>query len=157
MGKGRKPLPTEVKRLQGTFRKDQSIDHIQGSSLKEIPPHPENFNEMEIKLWDALTTFLYSNKILQNIGLPNIISWCRFMGRHLEAEDWIAENGAIYNATNKEGEVIPKTHPYHRISIETNQQAQRIGAEFGVTPATQTKILASLGYPKNDLDDDDFT
>jgi len=157
MGKGRKPLPTEVKRLQGTLKPYRITDHINTAALAGVPPCPKDFTDQEKKLWDSVTAFLHSNKILQDIGLPNVVSWCRFMHRHLEAEVWIAEHGAVYFNTDREGNTIPKTHPYHRISIESSQQAQRLGAEFGLTPSSQTKIVASLGYLKDDPNDEDFT
>lgn len=154
MGKGRTPLPTEVKKIQGTYKSYREVDHITSVTLDEIPPPPKEFKELEVKLWEALTNYLHPWGLLDNVGLPNLISWCRFMGRHLEAEDWIAENGAVYHTTDKVGNRVPHTHPYHRISVETNQQAQRIGAEYGITPAMRTKIVSTV---KRIKEDDDFS
>jgi len=152
MAKGRIPTPTNVKQIQGTIRKDRQIDHITSEALTEIPDPPEKFNELEVRLWDALTGYLHPWGLLDNVGLPNLISWCRFMGRHIEAEDWLAENGKLYHTTDKNGDRIPHTHPYHRMSVETNQQAQRIGAEYGITPAMRTKILNTVRKIKKDED-----
>ena len=153
MGKGRTPIPRNIKKMQGSINSTREIDHIEGDRLIEIPPHPEEFTELEVRLWDAMTMFLWGNGILQEVGLPNIVAYCGFMPQHLEARAWIRENGGYYTITSRDGNKIHKRHPLQAIAIESMAEARKIGAEFGLSPAMQTKIERKVTRK----DDDDFS
>ncbi len=52
-GAGRKPKPTEIKVLQGTFRGDRHGDEAQ-PDVKGWPEPPAHLNARELELWGAL-------------------------------------------------------------------------------------------------------
>jgi P27 family predicted phage terminase small subunit len=139
MAKGRKKLPTKIKIAKGTFQKCREIQHVEFPVIAEIPPPPKELDGVGEEIYFTITKWLQDRRILQEVGMPSIVSYCFLISRHLKAERMLREEGDVI-----EGKDGPKQNPWHRISIDAQAAANRIAPEFGLTPSSQTKILNSL-------------
>jgi len=137
--KGRKPVPTEVKELRGTARADRMIkDEPEFPIPGRMPSPPASLREDGEKLWRAL------GKLLLDVGLFTAgdaialemlcIAYDRMIraNRQLETRDEVllSENGFAYQ------------NPWLQIANKAWDQVKGMLAEFGLTPAERTRVMA---------------
>lgn len=137
--RGRKPKPTALKKLEGNPGK---------RPLNELEPMPAitmlrcpNWLESEArKEWRRLAPLLISAGILTAADAVTFAGYCQAYARWREAEEQISKLGMIYK-DKVTGKIHP--NPYIAISRAAFTEVKSMAAEFGLTPATRTAIIAN--------------
>lgn len=136
----RKKKPTELKVLQGTFRKDRDGgDPPDFGKLTEVPPPPDSLeNQAKVK-WEQLAPRLVAQGLLQPTDLDMLEAYCMwFQIEHMAR----TELGTEVSLTGAMGGKIK--NPAITVLKEATDQIKKIGALFGLDPPSR----ASLGLGK---------
>lgn len=141
---GRKPKPTELKVVQGTFRKDRAKPREAKASgdLKDCPVH---FGESQKEVWDYAIAHAPKG-LLKNLDCSVLEIWVVAYVFHREAAKQVAIEGQIITAPSG----YPITNPY---MSNMNRQAQimlKASSEMGFTPSSRSRISVD---PEISIDD----
>jgi P27 family predicted phage terminase small subunit len=148
--KGRKSIPGEVKILQGTEKKCRKRETMAVEKVSKVPPPPAWFTKLGKKIYKDVAGELSSNGVLQKIGLPILVSYVHQIALHLQMEQELVTEGKVI-----EGKKGPFVNPKHNISMDALDAARRIASEYGITPASQSRIMAPfIKGAKNESDKD---
>lgn len=126
--KGPAPTPIEILRLRGSRRAELNPDEPKADIC--IPPMPKYLKGDAKKEWDRITPLLVKIGCVANIDLANLEAYClayakaKDLGRHPKNYS-IGEMDKIYRLL------------------------MRLGAEFGLSPSSRTRIKIEQ-KPKED-------
>jgi P27 family predicted phage terminase small subunit len=149
--KGRKAIPGELKVLQGTAKKCRQRETMAVDKLSKIPAPPAWFSKLARKIYKDVAGELSNNGVLQKIGLPILVAYVHQIALHLETEERLMTEGRVLES--KKG---PMLNPLHKVSMDSLDAARRIAGEYGITPASQSRIMAPFFKEKKNESDKDF-
>lgn len=137
--RGRKPKPTALKKLEGNPGK---------RPLNDLEPLPQvtmlrcpNWLETEAKReWRRLAPVLIGAGILTSADAVPFAGYCQAYARWREAEEQVSRLGMVYKEKDTE-RVRP--NPYIAIARAAFAEVKSLAAEFGLTPANRTAIIAN--------------
>lgn len=151
--KGRKPTPTAIKKLRGTDRPDRGVRNearfpIPGRMLSP----PKNLGEDGEELWRNLGKLLLDAGLLtygDTLALEMLcIAYDRMCRANREVEKetevLMSDKGNYYQ------------NPWLSIANKAWDQCKAMLAEFGLTPAERTRVMALVEEEKRTLADELF-
>ena len=147
--RGRKPKPTKLKILQGTFRPDRHTG-AEADPDVVLPDPPKSLNKVAKAKWLELTRELYSCGLLTTLDVDALENYCVLYARWLKAEEDISKNGLIYKTPS--GAWVQT--PFVGISNRTLDIMNKIRTDFGMTPVARTRARATP--PKKKGEDNPF-
>jgi P27 family predicted phage terminase small subunit len=138
MTAGRKPKPTALKLIQGTYRRDRA--NANEPKLKAmIPPCPKFLQG------EARETYRKVSKKLARIGLMTEIDemafamLCQSWAEYLEASEKLRETGMLVKSPNG----FPMMDPYLVIANAAVKKIRALLTEFGMSPSSRCRITAA--------------
>lgn len=135
MPRGRKPKPTNLKVLQGTFRPDRANKN-EPKPDPGIPEPPECLSPVALEKWKAITPELEVLGLLTQIDGDAIARYCQHYAIWVEAMTQLQKTGLVVRT--KEGNPIQS--PYLGIANRANDILAKLEAEFGMTPSSRGRI-----------------
>lgn len=145
--KGRKRKPTKLKILEGEKNKDR-INTNEPEPEPEIPECPSHLNEEAKKEWERIVPELYQLGLMTKIDMSAIAGYCQSYGRWVEAEKLLKEESFI--------DFSPKGYPMQNPLITISNRAleliHKFLTEFGMTPASRSRIIISPENKTNKKD-----
>jgi|GEM_PF-176970 len=136
--RGRKPKPTALKKLEGNpgKRRLNEYEPMPPISTLRCPNYllPEARKE-----WRRLAPALIAMGVLTVADAVPFAAYCTAYARWREAEDFITQHGAIY----KDPRGFARPNPYVAIAAQQLREIKSLAAEFGLTPANRTAIMAN--------------
>ena len=135
---GRPRKPTNLKLLQGTFRSDRAERHEPKPTI-EIPAMPDHLSEEAQKEWHRITPELFKLGLVSKIDFSLIVMHCESWAIYLEAKRKRIESGLIIRTA--QGNAIE--NPFLSVEKRMIDIMRSIAIEFGMSPASRTKIDAS--------------
>ena len=146
--RGRKPKPTAIKVLEGNPGKREL------NLLEPIPPKGDltcpDWLEDEAKAeWERLAPSLEAMGVLTTADLMAFAGYCQAYARWREAEEFISRHGSIFQTPSGYVQQVPQVS----IAQQNLRIMQSFCSEFGLTPATRSRIIAANGG--NDAASDD--
>ena len=139
--------PTELKRIEGTYRKDRAVKNevMPALSLESAPPG--DLNEWGAALWRKIYKHYAPLGVLTTIDEDSLLVMCSQFGIYCEACDLLAAQGLqiekeIYN---QKGELVGTeniNNPVYKIVSDSFKNYKSMCMEFGMTPASRTRISA---------------
>jgi P27 family predicted phage terminase small subunit len=144
MGKGRKKLPTQLKKIRGTLDKSRAVkNEMQVSSLSELPSAPEWLRETAQIEWCNVTNELLNLQMLHKIDLILLAAYCNAISLHIELEQLLMEKGRVNHYYNEDGSLRhSQSKPEVKISNDSLANALKIAVQFGFTPSSRGSISA---------------
>ena len=135
--RGRKPKPTALKVLEGNPGKRPLNDH------EPIPPKgelkcPSWLLPEAKKEWKRLASSLEAMGVLTMADLTAFAGYCQAYARWREAEDVISQHGPVFRTPSGYLQQLPQVS----ISQQSQKTMHALAAEFGLTPACRTRIIA---------------
>ena len=101
MGQGRKKLPTQIKKIQGTLQKCRTVENEMTVDLvNDLPKAPSLLSTIGRQEWIKVTKQLYNLNMLHEIDLRLIEAYCNEISIYIEAETELRLNGRVDNFTN---------------------------------------------------------
>lgn len=149
MNAGRKPLPTKMKVLRGTARKDRLLpNELSPKVVTLIPPPPEGLNDDGQKEWTKITRELIALGVFTKVDDSMLFTYCKEFGKYLHYERELDRVGRLLKA--KSGYLM--IHPYEPLAQKSLKAALQIAIQFGLTPSSRTRIAAPPKPKEDDFD-----
>ena len=142
---GRKPLPTQLKKLKGTLRADR-INPNEPEPDPNIPPVPPHLDKKAQVEYARITAELHEVGLMSNLDLAAISAYCDVYSQWEQASEAM-EGGPLIIKT-KAGNIIQ--NPLIGIKNTTREQMRRFLVEFGLTPASRSKVVARKEKPEKE-------
>ena len=136
MGSGRRPDPTRMKLLRGTFRADR------GNPQEPKPIGkarcPRWLPRLAREEWKRVAPLLEAQGVLTDWDQTAFAGYCTAVADLREAEKIIKREG--YVGTSVQGGQT--RHPAVIVKNQALELIKKLAAEFGLTPSSRTKIRA---------------
>ena len=152
---GRKPIPTTILKLRGTYRKDRHGNSIELDPAIPICPY---FLSNRAKItWRQVVKRLTTAGILTELDGNALARYCDAFVRWREAADWLEKKGTVYTTKYETGKTkgirqFPQVAQYHQFG----QTLLRLEQEFGMTPSSRSRISAPTDNGQNEKNTERF-
>jgi len=133
--KGRKPKPTKLKVIQGTFRKDRA-NPDEPVPENKIPSPPDFLNADALQEWGRMSEKLYQLGMLAEIDRGIFAAYCQAFGRWAEAERLIKEKGMVIKT--KAGNIIQS--PAVGIANKAMKEMRDNASLMGIPATMRSKV-----------------
>jgi P27 family predicted phage terminase small subunit len=133
--RGRKPKPTELKRLAGNPGK-RALNDAEPRPRVVLPRPPSLLSDEEKVKWKSLVRDLYPLGLVTILDIDQLSTYCVLWVRWVKAEKLIREKGEIIKTAA--GNIIQ--NPYLSIANRALDQLNKLGAEFGMTPSARSRV-----------------
>ncbi len=133
--RGPPPKPTKLKLLAGNPGK-RPLNAREPDPEVEIPEIPEHLATGACQEWERVAGELESLGLLTRIDRASLAGYCQAWARWVEAEEQLAKFGLIVKAPSG----YPMQSPFLAIANKALEQMHRFSSEFGMTPASRTRI-----------------
>lgn len=135
MTRGRKPKPTEQKKLEGNPGKRALNDQEPQPdvAIPECPPHLEGEARKE---YQRITAELVKLKILSEVDRAALVAYCQAWGDYVQATKEIKKEGEVLYSDKGNAYI----NPWKNIQTSAMDRMLRFSAEFGMTPSSRTRI-----------------
>jgi P27 family predicted phage terminase small subunit len=142
MPMGRPPKPTALHVLNGnpSKKKDLGKHEPKPAPVVKIPSPPSWMNPDGKKAWKRLGPELERLGLLTVIDIETFAAACQSYGVWVECEQYLKKNGRTYGYTNKAGETNDIARPEVKIGQKALDQFKGLMSEFGLSPASRTRI-----------------
>jgi P27 family predicted phage terminase small subunit len=149
--RGKKPTPSHLKLITGTFRKDRSSKHepMPELAIPSVPPELSDDAKLE---WGRASVDLYRMGLLTHIDRMALAAYCDSCGIFIRARRLLAklgEDGADgLLIKTAQGNLIQ--NPLIGIANKAKRDMMAYAAEFGMTPSARARVNGSAASEKND-------
>jgi P27 family predicted phage terminase small subunit len=135
--RGAKPLPTKLKVVRGTLRKDRANPR-EPAVQPEIPPCPPELSPTAKAEWERIAPELAMLGLLARIDRSALALYCESYARWIDAISAIQQYGAVVKSPSG----YPIQSPYVGIANKAGEQVRLMLSEFGMTPSSRTRVQA---------------
>jgi len=146
-GGGRKPTPSAIKRLRGNPGR-RPLNEREPKPRPIIPPCPKHLEGEARTEWRRATRRLAACGVLSELDGAGLALLCTAWGRWVQAEQEIRKYGPIVKAP-KTG--VPMQNPWLSVANKAMEQMMKVLPEFGMTPASRSRIHAEAPEEKDEL------
>ena len=144
--KGRKPKPTEIKKLEGNPGK-RKLNEKEPQPEKTAPDCPEWLENEAKAEWERLAVHLEALGVLTIVDRAAFAGYCECFARWKEAEEFISKHGMIIKTPSGYFQQVPQVS----ISQTYLKLLLKFAVEFGLTPSSRSRIIAEENLSdKND-------
>jgi P27 family predicted phage terminase small subunit len=150
---GRKPLPTEVKKLQGTLRPERvHADQMKPEPYVSIPLPPEHLGEIGKREWTIIVSNYVQLGMLSGLDSGMIAAYCSQIELYVESISEVKKTGKLIIARN-----VSAPNPLMKVANDALDRSLKIEVELGLTPSARTKISVSqINQPETQQDEFDI-
>jgi len=141
--------PTALKKLQGTYRKDRAPKNELQPTIEVGLEAPSELNEWGLKLWNDIANEYLKVGLITKLDISSLMAVCMEWGVYCEAMDLLSAQGL--QVTDEKGNL--QTNPARKIASDAFKNCKSMCIEFGMTPASRTKIELPEKPKSNDLED----
>ena len=134
---GPPPKPTALHLIAGNPGK-KKLNRGEPKPMIEAPVPPKHLAPEARVEWERLAPVLVRLKLLTKLDRAALSAYCQAWARHVEAEEQLAKAGVLAFTHNG----YPIVNPYATVSKQAVDQMARFIAEFGMTPASRSRISA---------------
>ena len=142
---GRKKIPTKLKMIKGTFRKERENKN-EPFPDDNIPEPPDFLSEEALAEWNRITPELYANGLITNLDRALLAMYCQAWARVVEYEKIVANGLELYE-TEKGGKQMS---PAMWVLNKAKEQVYKYATEFGMSAQSRSKVTANKSKKKKD-------
>lgn len=136
MGKrGPAPKPRRLKLLEGTFRPDRDAGMPDPEPITVVPKPPSHLTTVGKREWRRVCGQLIELGVLTDLDLSALEGYCSAYGRAVEADRALKKHGLTMSCA--QGTIA---RPEVAIARTAWAEARRFAQEFGITPASRTRV-----------------
>lgn len=141
MSKGRKKIPTALKKLSGTNRKVRELENeMEVAHVICMPDAPSFLNQFGHDEWQKVTNQLANLSMLHEVDLGMLAAYCREMGIYIEMVE-LLKAGQVERTYDKDGILrASKLRPEVKIARDSLDRAIKLAVQFGFTPSSRASI-----------------
>jgi P27 family predicted phage terminase small subunit len=145
--RGRKPLPTSLKKLRGTWRPDRASG-TEPQVESAIPEPPDWLSADALAEWKRLAPQLAAAGLLTKLDRAALASYCSAWGDLCEANRTLQQFGSTY--ITERGVIV--LHPMLKVVERSRHALRAFASEFGLSPSARTRVDAK-SVPVDDEDE----
>jgi P27 family predicted phage terminase small subunit len=145
--RGRKPKPTEIKRIEGNPGK-RPLNDAEPVMDAKLPNAPTHLSAEAQKEWRRIGHDLLDAGLMSKIDRAALASYCQSWARWVEAETQLKKHGPIVKSPSG----YPIQNPWLSIANKAMAQMLKVLPEFGMTPSSRSRIRID-GQQADDLED----
>ncbi len=140
--RGRKPKPTRIKILAGNpGRRPINRREPQPILVASLPKPPRHLSRAGRGEWLRVGSLLLRTRILTEADLTALSAYATVYGRWMTAERELKRKGILVSASPRSK--IKVHNPMLPVANKAFQQMTQLLGEFGLTPSSRTRIIAS--------------
>ena len=143
---GRTPQPTALKRLRGNPGRRPLNTHE--PRVTGIPDPATCLDEVAAAEWRRIVPLLAECGMLGRVDMAGLTGYCLAWSRVVQTEFDLRASGSTYMKG-----AIPKLHPNVQRAHEALIDLKHFIVEFGLTPASRTRIKVDQPAPKSRIDE----
>ena len=153
--RGRKPIPTDIKKLKGTAREGRLLkNEMPVVKIDGLPPAPDWLDEIGKAEWRIIVESLDRVNVLAKTDLALVAIYCNEVSVYIESEKILRSRTRAHLIKDNDGAVIgSRVVAYQRIANDSLKKLLSLAAEFGFTPSARTRIGIEKGDKKNATSD----
>ena len=165
MSRGRRPIPTSQKILEGNpGKRPLNFDEPESRALQKMPPAPRWLNDDAKDAWRIEGKRFIRAGVLTELDLTAFTMWCIWWSRAAQAERELnkrKENGELAEPMVRRGmKGNTYINPWMNVLSMAQKAMMKIEVEFGKTPASRSKVKMADARQRGlfedpDLDGDD--
>lgn len=146
---GRRPKPTAIKLLEGNPGK-RELNKYEPKPEKKMPVCPDWLEPEAKNEWRRLAKVMGDMGILTDIDQKAFATYCQCYARWRNAEEFLSQHGTVFKTPSGYIQQLPQV----RIAHDYSKQMMRIASEFGLTPASRSRIIAGeMMGPRDEMDE----
>ncbi len=152
---GRPATPTALKILTGNpGRRKLPKQEPKSRVWQTVPDPPIDMSERAQSIWRQIAPMMVECRILTDLDLLAFKALCNQYAMWDEANEKVTKHGLIMPRKNKDGEVIGiQESTYSLIAGKKLPDLRAMLAQFGVTPASRSRIQSAGKGPDEGWDD----
>ena len=143
--RGRKPKPTALKVLEGNPGK-RPLNLYEPVPEGKLPNCPDWLEEEAKAEWERLAVPMHNLGLLTELDLAPFAVYCQAYARWKEAEEFITQHGTIVKTPSGYWQQVPQVS----IAQTYLKVMNRFAEQFGLTPASRSRIVADIGNRDNE-------
>ena len=148
--RGRKPKPTEVKRMQGNpGKRPLNQDEPDPEKYKKVPPPPNFLDDVAKTEWRRIARILWPIGLVTKAERSALAAYCVAFSTFVYCNKMIADEGYIVLSENG----FPMKSPWVTMKDKANEQMMKWLVEFGATPSARSRVKVKKKEKKNPLSD----
>ena len=149
MRRGTKPKPTRLKLLAGNPGKRPLNEREPRPVLPaSLPKPPKHLSPVGREEWLRVGNLLLHMRVLTEADLTALSAYATFYGRWMAAEREIKRKGILVPAAPRSKFRVQ--NPMLAVANKAFQQMSQLLGEFGLTPTSRTRIIASPASEDHD-------
>ena len=133
--RGRKPKPTRLKVIAGNPGK-RPLNRNEPKPMTTTPDCPPELSPAAQQEWKRLVSELSALNMLTNLDRVALATYCEAYALWVEAISAIRKYGTMVKSPSG----YPMQSPYLAIANKQAEMMMRIASEFGLTPASRSRI-----------------
>ena len=141
--RGRKPTPTAIKELEGNPGK-RKLNENEPKPERKAPACPKWLDKDARKEWHRLAKKMEAIGVLTEVDMAAFAAYCQSYARWKEAEEFITEHGTLVRTPSGYWQQVPQVS----IAQTYMKQMGKFATEFGLTPASRSRLIAAAGDSK---------
>lgn len=138
---GPPPKPTRLKVITGNpGHRPMNANEPQPTGIPDCPDHLDGAAKAE---WSRISEELASIGLLTSVDRAALAAYCQAYSRWQDAEHGIAKHGLVVSVGRKDDpkkSPYPIPSPYVAIANKALELMHKFLCEFGMTPASRTRI-----------------
>ena len=148
--RGRKPKPTAIKILEGNPGK-RPLNRFEPTYRKKAPPCPSWLNDEAKREWRRLAGTMEAMGVLTEADMETFATYCDAYSKWREATEFLDQHGFIFKTPSGYIQQVPQVS----IAQTYGKIMTKIATEFGLTPASRSRIIAGNGEggPVDEMDE----
>ena len=135
--RGRKPKPTALKELEGNPGKRQ-LNMNEPKPIAKAPTCPKWLEDEAKKEWKRLAKKMEQLGVLTEVDMAAFAGYCQAYARWKAAEEFISKHGTIVKTPSGYWQQVPQVS----IAQQYLKDMQKLAEQFGLTPASRSRIIA---------------
>jgi P27 family predicted phage terminase small subunit len=140
--KGRKRLPEHIREVKGTNRKDRSNPDAPVASADAPRPPAWLSSRRAVEHFGVLRTRIEDLGVASKTDTELLALAATRLAEIEECDELIAEHGRLIESNSTKGGLTLRANPAVGQRNEAFRHLQSLLAEFGLTPAARSKIVA---------------
>ncbi len=147
---GPPPTPTALKLLRGNPGK-RPLNEDEPEAKVEVPTCPGHLSPVAKREWRRITKELFALGLVSKVDRAALGGYCDAYGRWAEAARQLQQYGLIVKSPNG----YPMPSPYLAILTTALDQMRAFLTEFGMTPASRSRVKMTNPRQRELFDDFD--
>ena len=147
--------PTALKQLEGTYRKDRAVTNEVQPTIEVGLAPPADLNEWGAKYWTDIMSEYGKIGLITKVDVGALHSVCYWFGLMNEAADIVSAKGLEVQVEKhtQRGDIVmvTETNPMIAVADKAFKNYIAMCKEFGLTPASRTKISAPTKTDKDEF------